>query len=742
MRSRFLLSALLTASTSLATLAPAHAALGDRLTRSTSNPALTDWAPQGPRIASGEEMNNPVLPSLDRFYTIHGGVRSTDEVPIVFAPVFEQTWNAESNAFVTESPAFGADGSSWFMPAVPTTNADGSKNLMIKLSPQGQRRFTVTDRQLGSTYFGSTALPATYGSGSATLVLRDPASGRDVGYGASFTRAWAVDDTGRLIWSTPTRPASITAALATNDGAQLAGELDKPHRTFGITYHPAADAVVVADISGDLMAFDRATGKQIGALVMPGSPATGGDNVLSGGNLPPELTSRVLDSLFGLLGQTMRESGIEFDESLGITPILAVLGGGAVIGNQISVDPNSQALWVASTDLDENDSNPGDGLSEKGALYRIDLQRSGDQLAFNIVCKALFDGGTTSTPAVSADGERVYTTDNFGAALAFNRQCQEVWRVDVGEAAVASLAVSSEVGAEIYYPTLTTIYKIQENSRRDGAEVIWQADLDRSFRTGLARTAADTILQGARRVLEARLGTELPGPLVEIRAFNLDLATIAQNGVMIHSGYGLVLNLNGFKLGLPLALNNGLYDRGTGAWINATPALEENIGAMYTAPDGTIIMGSSPLRRAILRTLVKTPDFLLPDLSPTLDAIVDAMVNQVVRPLEGGVTKYGVTRRFDLIARDASCQAEKRIHNANRYRLVSASTGLDAEIRDTQRLIRQAREGLADARSRWEIGYWQAWLISSSLNGAESALNRGWLSTAGKRLGDACARLR
>ncbi|MEE4249065.1 MAG: hypothetical protein V2I38_00595, partial [Alcanivoracaceae bacterium] len=397
MRSHYLHSALLACTVTFTLLAPAHAALDDRLTRSTTSPSLTGWAPQGPRLASSEEMNNPVMPPQDRFFTIHGGVRSTDEVPIVFAPVFEQTWNAESNAYVTESPAFGGDGSSWFMPAVPTTNADGSKNMMIVLSPQGQRRFAVTDRQLGNTLYGDTSLPATFGSGSATLVLRDPASGRDVGYGASFTRAWAVDDSGRLLWSTPIRPASVAAALAAGDDQQLASELSKPHRIFGITYHPKVDAVLVADLSGDVMAFDRVTGRQIGALAMPGSPATGGDNLLSGGSLPPELTNQLLDTLFGLVGLTLRDSGIEFDDSVGITPFLAVLGGGAVIGNQISVDPNSQSLWVASTDLDENDSNPGDGLSEKGALYRIDLQRSGDQLGFNIICKAPFDGGTKST---------------------------------------------------------------------------------------------------------------------------------------------------------------------------------------------------------------------------------------------------------------------------------------------------------------------------------------------------------
>ena len=715
-----------------------HAALDDHLTVTTTNPPLTAWAPKGERLASAEELDNPVLPKGGHFYSIHGSVRSNDEVPMVFAPVFEQTWNAESNAFVSESPAFGADGSSWFSPTVPTTNADGSRNLMIVVSPTGQRRFTVTDQQLGTTPFGDTNLPATYGSGSATVVLRDPVSGGNIGYGASFTRAWAVNAQGELLWSTPALPASIAGALESGSAEQLASELDKPHRTFGITYHPAADALIVADISGDLMAFDRASGAQIGALQMPGSPATGGDNLGMGDGLPPALNERITNVLMELVAQTMADSGIEFDLELGIEPFLAVLGGGAVIGNQISVDPNTNALWVASTDLDDADSSPGDGLSERGALYRIDLVRQGNTLNFEIVCKAPFDGGTTSTPAVSADGERVYTTDNFGAALAFNRQCEEVWRTEVGEAAVASLAVSSEVGAEIYYPTLTSIYKIQENARRDSASVVWQADIDSSFRGGLARDAANAVLGGVRTALASRLGEDLPESLVTFQAFNLDLATIGQNGIMVHAGYGMVLNLNGMKFGLPLALNNGLYDRDTGALINATQALEENIGAMYTAPDGTIIMGSSPVRRTAIRALVKAPDFALPDVSRTLDALADAMVDYVVRPLTGGITKYGVTQGFDLLARDASCQAEKRLRNANLYLGVTSATGQQADVTDTERMIAQARDAVVDARARYELGYLTTLLVNRALDDANSELSRGRLTRAANDLEDAC----
>lgn len=737
-----LLPLALATAASLSTANIANAALDDYLTITTRSPALTNWGPTGERLASDVELNNPVMPDSGHFYALHGGVRSADEVPLVLAPVFTQTWNAESNAFVTEGPAFGADGSAYITPQVPTTNADGSRNLLIKVSTQGQRRLSITDRQLGSTQFGPVTMPATFGVGGATVVLRDPVGNRDVAYGSTFTRAWAVDENGNLLWSTAIMPASIASALNSNDPAQLEAELRKPHRTFGFTYHPAVDALITADISGDLMMFDRATGQQIGAVQMPGSPATGGDNLGLSSALTPEQIAKLTTVLTDLGIQTLRHDGIEFDESVGLTPILALIGGGAVIGNQISVDPNTNALWVASTDLDEVDSNPGDGLSEKGALYRIDLTRNGNNLSANVTCSASFDGGTASTPAVSADGQRIYTTDNFGSALAFDRQCQEVWRLDVGEAAIGSLAVSSEVGAEIYYPTLTTVYKIQENSRRDGAEVVWHADMNSSFRGGRFRDAANAILSGVRGGLERRLGEQLPNGLLSFQAFNLDVATIGQNGIMAHAGYGMMIDLDGLKFGLPLAMNVSMYDRETGALINATPALEENIGTMYTAPDGTITMGSSPLRRAVFRALVKAPDFALPDLSRTLDAITDRMVDFVVRPLTGGITQYGVTARFDLLARDAICQAEKRLRNAERYKHLTSASGRQAEVADTLRLLQQAQNAMADARARFEISLRNMRRVNNALSHTKSNLDRGRLFNAANDLADACQLLR
>jgi hypothetical protein len=265
---------------------------------------------------------------------------------------------------------------------------------------------------------------------------------------------------------------------------------------------------------------------------MPGSPSSGGDNDISE-EIEGDLVVKLIDILLKAGNKLFVDDGIDLElEPEDSRGFLAVLGTGAVIANQVSIDPNSNSLWVASTAVDEADGTR-DGLSEIGALYRIDLMLNPDgSLDFEIVCSEIFDGGTTSTPAVSGDGERVYTTDNFGKAIAVDRLCVRKWEVDVGEAAVASLAVSSEVGAEIYYPTLTTVYKIQENSDRNGATLEWQADLSASFNDkndkeyGKFVMAADTILEGVKVQLEGRLGKKFPDDAISIGANNLCLAVM------------------------------------------------------------------------------------------------------------------------------------------------------------------------------------------------------------------------
>jgi hypothetical protein len=141
--------------------------------------------------------------------------------------------------------------------------------------------------------------------------------------------------------------------------------------------------------------------------------------------------------------------------------------------------------------------------------------------------------------------------------------------------------------------------------------------------------------------------------------------------------------------------------------------------------------------------LVKAPDLYLPEFPGVLEDIKDSFADFVVAPLVGGISKYGVTKRFDLLARDASCQAEKRIRNTQVYSAGSAvgSVAYNADVSDTQRLIRQAKEAIVDANAKSEVDDDTASLAQSKLDSASDELDVDDLLSAIADLGAACSLL-
>jgi hypothetical protein len=135
----------------------------------------------------------------------------------------------------------------------------------------------------------------------------------------------------------------------------------------------------------------------------------------------------------------------------------------------------------------------------------------------------------------------------------------------------------------------------------------------------------------------------------------------------------------------------------------------------------------------------------LPEFPGVLEDIKDNFADFIVAPLVGGLSKYGVTKRFDLLARDASCQAEKRVRNAQTY-AVPGSVGYMADVSDTRRLIRQAKEAIVDsnaivdAKSNPELDDDTASLAQSHLDSALAGLPND-LANAADDLGAACALL-
>ncbi len=705
------------------------------LARKTSDPPMASWMPTSERLGSFRELIDPVIPDGDRFTNLHGGLRSSDEVSIALAPVFEPTWTAETNAFVAESPTFDAKGDAYFVPLIPT---EGGQNMLIKLDGEtGEREWAITREMVGDATLNFPGLPpitipAVVGQGGAPLILDDPVTGKSIAYTGSYAKAFAVDEDGEIVWNSLGTPTSLIVHRALPPGTHL----------YGVQYHPQSDTVIYEYGAGDLVAYDRSTGERLGWILMPGAPSASVTGAV--GELIDQLPEDARDLARELLREAFAESlelpSFEGAGDTADTLVDSLLGGGTVIANHFAVDPDSGALWVASTDLDEADGT-ADGVSEFGALYRLDITRVPRNgripaVSFEIGCKASFIGGTTSTPAISPDGARIYTTDNQGRALAFDRDCNEVWSVDTGEPAVASLAVSSHRGAEIYYPSARSIIKLQENEARDGAEVVWHADLAASFRGGSLVETANELRAAIEAGLETRLDREFPDGSISIGIDNLDLATIAANGIAVHAGFGVRIATETSDLMLPIALNVALYDRETGAFINGAPAVEENIGAMYVSPDGTIAMGSSPVRRIVTRAFA-----LLPETLVELPEQVRAAIDRVVPPITGGVTKYGVVESHDLIVRDATCAAAAIARNLQHYDIAANPVGLGRDRQDLDRLLVQAEEAIPRAIEGKELPGFADEFIAQYFTRVRSAMESLELSAAESELAYLCGKL-
>jgi hypothetical protein len=386
---------------------------------------------------------------------------------------------------------------------------------------------------------------------------------------------------------------------------------------------------------------------------------------------------------------------------------------------------------VAATlkDGHEGDSHPGDGYSEYGALYGIDLARPN---GFTVHCAMPFQGGTAATPTVRADGKRVYTADAAGNALAFHTEdCSLVWSVPVGSQIVGSLSVSS-VGGEIYASTASSVFKIVE--RDDSAALVWEARIAEAFHTGRLAEAVEPLIDAVKHYL----GVTSP---VSVSYTNFNLAATGENGVMIQAAAGVEFRIpptppatQPFPLLIPLAMSMTLLDRETGRPVNSTSAVEETFAAITSGPEGATAIGNSPFRRLMARAAI---DVAL-DQAGAGD-VARCVADWLVPPLTGGITKYGIAERFDLLARDAACGGSTRL--ANTLAHVINPVGIAGDIHDAGRLIRQAREATNTAVQRQEINRPRAAALNMQYAAAETALGNNNLDDAQRALARACSLL-
>ena len=549
--------------------------------RSFPAPPPTDWHPEGCRVVP---YRHDVLGERAHWRMLHADAVNTDEVALALPAMLEPDWVAEPLTLNITGPVFDAQGNLYFSPSFPD-----EKVILISVEPvAGARRF---------------AIPGLGAGGGPPTILMDPARpGREVVYVGTYERVVAVETDGTMVWDVPT-------------GLTANGTIG--NAVFGLNYHPGADALVGLTADGHLFAHDRTTGAPLlPPHSLPGSPA------------PPSSATSLPDAL-------VQAWIAELDPLMDIPPTLdprvlldVILGGSTEAANFFSVDPATGGMWVAATAPDWADGKL-DGVSELGALYRLELS-GGPSWSIRQTCHRYFNGGSASTPALRADGSRVYVADAAGLVFALDGSCGDVWSYDVGDQVVGSIGVASD-GGEVYVATGFQIVKLTDL----GATVVeeWRSDLE-VYLTPPGQTT-----------------------------FNLDLYSIGANGVGFQAGAGVATTTQG----LPLEVGVGVLDRLTGEVRAFTDGFEETVAAMSTGPDGSIYMGHSPIRTAFSRVL-------FPASAPALI---------------GGIGKYRA-RRVDLQVRDGAVAGADRLQHAAEQS-GPCPAAAQADLEQGLQLIDQAR---------------------------------------------------
>lgn len=603
--------------------------------------SVTTWTPDGARTVG--EYDYSVIPEPNTFHTMHVGPQNSDNVWVALAPELELDWVEETDAYVPEGPTYDNVGNLYFSPLYPQEDV----SLISLDADTGARNWAVEG-------------DGNNGGGGAVLVLNDPENpGDQLIYHATYTEAMALKPDGTTVWRVPT---GLTLP------AVVPGERSATH-SFGFNYHPQTDTVVVVMNSGAILAFDRATGDLLASDQVPGAPAV--SEIITVPQFVIDASNALTDDVFGTT-----PSGLSFFSLI----VETIFGGGFIVTNYFGIDPNTGLLYVAATDEDAADGTT-DGVSERGALYALELTDAGAGLEFSLRNTLSFEGGTGSTPTVSEDGSRVFVSDNVGNVIALDSELQTVWQFDLGSPAAASIAVSPDNG-ELYAVTRTDVFKLVD--RGDSAILGWIATLD---------AFADD-------------------PDVEIE-FQALTPTITANGVAVSVGGGIRVG----DAEVMLKVGVGLLDRITGRLRSFTVGREESIAITSVSPTGGLCTANSPVRRASGRAL--NPD--------------------LAEPIVGGISCYKPVRN-DLLARDATCAAGVRARNADSIAETNPRSA-EEDIRQIRVLIDQSVSAIAFAEADGDIDTGLANRVRNDLDAVAASLSTNTLWDAANTLIGACRML-
>lgn len=550
-------------------------------------PGPSEWKPEGCRPVSRSESG---IEGRGIWRNLHTDSRNSDEVSVVLSPEFSPGWVAESSMWNASGVVFDRFSNVYFTPLFPHENV-----VLIGL-----------DGKTGNRLWAIPGKGNRVGAGSP-MVLDDPdRPGEEIIYLGLQDRALAVRTSGEVVWDVPT-------GLSRTPSNSMS--------VFGVNYSARADALVAVAADGSIYVLDRKTGRKLlsAPQALPGAPGVA--RTLAA-ELTPELSAKVAAIVSPFLNLP---PGLEFEDVLHI-----IFGEGVVVANFFAIDSDTGAMYFAATAPDEADGVV-DGVAATGALYRMDLVHDDGKIALRETCRKTFRGGSASTPALRADGERVYVADAEGRVLALNSSCEQLWEVDTGEQVHGSIAVSSDKG-ELYASSSRAITKIVD--RGDRGELIWQTRPD----------AYDL------------------GPLQE--TINVQMLTVAANGIAFQGGAGV--SREGARVPFPLRTGMGLLDRDTGEVLYFSDGPDEAVSVVSIGPDGMMVIGDTPFRRAFVR----------------------AIRPSMTEPLSGGVHKW-TTARPDLIVRDAVCAAESRLANARANETLCPESSRDEEFL-VQQLLAQA----------------------------------------------------
>lgn len=611
-------------------------------------PEKTQWKPVGARAAGQHSYD--VIPEPDTFNAIHVNAVNSDSVWGVAAPMFELDWVAEPAYFVGNGPLFDNEGNLYFSPQF----YHGERVVLVSLDGKtGERRWTIpADDDIQAS--------------SPAFILNDPDNpGSQIIYIVGYNRVMALRPDGSTIWSKATG-----LSLTPLDPGNKANA-----KFHSFNYHPATDSLVSITKAGALFAFSRKTGELIAPIgQVPGAPAISG----KGTKIPKFILNKVDPLMDKAFGKT--------DEGLSLfsSAVNYIYGGGGVVTNFFSIDPDSSRIYMAATAPDAEDGTE-DGRSELGAIYALDLVDDGNGgLEFQVLNRKTFQGGTGSTPALSADGQRLYVSDNEGHVIALDtsldNELNEVWRVDVGEPLVGSISVSPD-NNELYTVTASNVIQLIDNG--DHGSRAWTAQL-----TGFDGYAN-----------------------VDVQS-NALTATVTANGVVIMIGGGKTL------LGrtLMLHMGMGLLDRETGKLRYFAEGREDSLAMSVVAADGSIYVAHSPLRRAVGK----------------------AMYPELTADITGGIARFKPIR-LDLLVRDATCAAEARGANASSLNHTTELAAINTDIRQIKVLIKQAGGALSKAVSDGDLTPEDAGALGDFLEQSATNLTPDNLKLAEMDLATACA---